>query len=388
MFTAPECLIKICFPERRTTPSFAFSDGNHSTNLFWRSFFVLQGSRASVSADLPSPGNRRVMLYSVFSVVVLFGFGACAQAALRGAPTVLTSSPVVEGYVDLEEHVHLAEEVVLGDKRFTSREEFIFNGSRCRNSDYTDIQRYENQELLRTLPPEPPSDELRARPLRVYMHIIMSSSGQGNVENSVINSQMAVLNHAYKNIKFSFALAGVTRVKNSAWFTGGINSHANAAMKRALRKGSYSDLNVYTTAQTDSTLGWATMPTKVGKDIDFDGVVIDYRSMPGGSFFPYDQGHTLTHEAGHWLGLSHTFQGGCAVNPAGGDEVADTPAVKQANFGCPSDHTNSCHGNTGALKGSDPVHNFMDYVDDGCMHTFTKAQGHRARSMYRLYRLD
>jgi hypothetical protein len=328
------------------------------------------------------------MLRPIIIVIALLSVGVNAQVTLRGGNIVPVGPSAVEGYVDLEQHVYPAGEVVLGDKTFASREELIFNGSRCRSSDYSEVQRYENNELLKTLPPESPSDALRVRSIRVYMHIIMSSAGQGDVADSVITAQMTVLNRAYNDVQFSFVLAGVTKTKNSAWFTGGINSDANTAMKRALRRGSYSDLNVYTTAQTDSTLGWATMPTSVGTEISFDGVVIDYRSMPGGSFFPYDQGQTLTHESGHWLGLSHTFEGGCVVDPAGGDEVADTPAEKQANFGCPSDRTNSCPGNIGALAGRDPIHNYMDYVDDGCMDTFTPAQGQRARKMYRLYRSD
>lgn len=78
---------------------------------------------------------------------------------------------------------------------------------------------------------------------------------------------------------------------------------------------------------------------------------------------PYDKGRTMTHEVGHYLGLYHTFQGGCGGT---GDGIADTPEVDAPNYGCPTGHT-SC----GTV---DMIENYMDYTDDTCMNTFTAGQ--------------
>ena len=60
----------------------------------------------------------------------------------------------------------------------------------------------------------------------------------------------------------------------------------------------------------------------------------------------------MTHEAGHWLGLRHTFANGCGGD---GDEVDDTPACTSTT-GCPT-NSNTCDEGTGDLD--DNVNNFM-----------------------------
>lgn len=81
---------------------------------------------------------------------------------------------------------------------------------------------------------------------------------------------------------------------------------------------------------------------------------------------------------GHWLGLYHTFQGGCRGS---GDFVDDTPAVRSANYGCPVG-TDSCRKTP-----DDDVFNYMDYTDDSCMFRFSDGQVVRAYEQSLQYRL-
>lgn len=156
----------------------------------------------------------------------------------------------------------------------------------------------------------------------------------------------------YSPLGITMTLAGTTKTVNPTWSSDG----NELAMKRALRKGTYADLNVYFLEDLGGNLGYCYFPTDAApgsQDFILDGCSVLAASVPGGSADQYNLGKTATHEAGHWFGLYHTFQGGC--NGAG-DSVGDTPAQAGPSSGCPVGR-DSCPNKAGL----DPIHNYMDY---------------------------
>jgi hypothetical protein len=275
-----------------------------------------------------------------------------------------------------------AQPFVLNGQAFASQKAFVDSGARCSTHQPSELELMLQAASERSWLAEQRAqgrDPLAAAAttIPVHFHVITSASGQGAPSSQQINDQIAVLNAAFASSGFSFSLASVDTSANDSWYscTGG---SCETQMKSALRQGGANALNIYANNMTGGLLGWATFPSSYASQPLMDGVVILTASMPGGSADPYNLGDTGTHEVGHWMGLYHTFQGGCR-NP--GDSVSDTAAERSPAYECPTNR-DSCR----AKPGKDPITNFMDYTDDACMNNFSAGQDTRMVQMFQQYR--
>jgi hypothetical protein len=221
----------------------------------------------------------------------------------------------------------------------------------------------------------------------VVFHILRRNNGSGDVSDTLIDQQIEVLNEDFgafgagapgEDTRIQFVLAGVTRSNNDTWYNDGGTYYNSLAWDPT------EYLNIYTNTASGN-LGYAYVPSGGGVVGNlWDRVVVYWSTVgrPGPYGSPYHLGRTTTHEVGHYLGLYHTFQGGCS-SPSGcfnnGDLICDTNPEASPNFS-PCTRT-TC----GSL---DPTHNYMDYSDDVCMNQFTSDQAHRMRCTLENFRVD
>ncbi len=215
----------------------------------------------------------------------------------------------------------------------------------------------------------------------VIFHVISAgpSPEEGEVPDAMINEQIAVLNRAYSGetggveTPFRFSLLGINRVRNPDWHVFSPGSTTEVEVKPQLKTGGANVLNVYLVdiATPDGSdgqiLGYSTLPVFYRLLEPYDGVVMNYRTLPGGSLNNYNTGHVLVHEAGHWLGLFHTFLGEC--DGLFTDLISDTPREQFPSEPCPVGR-DSCPDQPGV----DPIHNHMSYTVDSCRTEFTEDQ--------------
>lgn len=254
--------------------------------------------------------------------------------------------------------------------------------------------------------------------IQVVFHIIYNEEKQ-NIADSVIFSQLQILNNAFHNTdslnvrkefrgvkgdaKIQFVLAntdpngkpthGINRIKTwQKTFNTGDSLFMEEKVKFSNTGGvdawnSDKYLNIWVCNLTpvqsgiNLILGYAYPPVNAKywdngfyKEKNLQGVVIHYQVIGLNNPFKllgYNTGiNTLVHEIGHYLGLKHIW----ADNPncSEDDFLGDTPQASKPTYYCDF-NKNSC------LKGTpndlpDMIENYMDYSPEKCLQMFTQQQ--------------
>lgn len=241
--------------------------------------------------------------------------------------------------------------------------------------------------------------------LPVVVHIV-HQGGPENLSNAQVQAALTHLNAAFAHTGYfaqqgvgtdaliQFCLArrtpdglpteGITRTASP--LTDMILETQDLSLKNLSRWPSKQYINIWVVRSISSTAvgasvgGYAFLPAAHG--LTYDGIVVEAAGLGDAPAEVAD----LAHEMGHYLGLYHTFEGGClnANCLTDGDRVCDTPPDRATNAACPF---NSCATDADDASPNNPLTadvadagwNFMDYSPQTCYSGFSTGQGLRMR---------
>ncbi|MCB9265185.1 MAG: gliding motility-associated C-terminal domain-containing protein [Lewinellaceae bacterium] len=258
--------------------------------------------------------------------------------------------------------------------------------------------------------------------LPVVVHII-HNGGSENISDALVANAIQHLNDAFANVGYynpatgvdteiSFCLAvrdpqgnattGVNRVQSA--LTGLNSSTDDQNLKDLSRWDPTQYINVWVVKEICNNngcgvAGYAYLPGAHGRT--YDGIVLEAAYMGSNP----TNSTVLIHEMGHYLGLYHTFEGGCPNDDCQqqGDRVCDTPPDNTtARTPCPAD-MNSCSTDEDDTSVNNPFRpiamgglgdqvdmkeNYMDYSRFECYDRFSQGQKERMLSVVETIRFS
>lgn len=260
-----------------------------------------------------------------------------------------------------------------------------------------------HSQIEREIRPKLSSVKVKKVQLAVVFHVL-SSGRQEPINEEQIISQMVALNRDFElennfighkadtlegfdklkaknlEIQFCFPSKGPDG-KNTEGIEYVASSSENWTLKDLILNGDRSSIipwdpskyiNVWIVNFEEDIAGFAQRP---GGPTSTDGIFISSRYVgTTGELDPlYNEGKTLTHLMGNYLGL-HDLWGD---QPCTDDYVSDTPVHNSPNYECAEyKHISTC-----SQPQVEMTMNFMDNTDDACSYMFTVGQMLRMHTM-------